>query len=49
VARVFQGFHKSGRLGLSLIAVIAQPLVPLPQVSLLIAMGGEILPARRLF
>jgi hypothetical protein len=49
VARVFQGFHKSGRLGLRLIAFIAQPLVPLPQVSLLIAMGGEILPARRLF
>ena len=49
MARVFQGFHKSGRLGLRLIAVITQPLMPEPQVSLLVAMGGYLLPARRLF
>jgi hypothetical protein len=49
MARVFQCFHKSARLGLRLIAVITQPLVPLPQVSLLVVMGGELLSARRLF
>jgi hypothetical protein len=49
MGQVFQGFHKSGRLGLRLNAVIAQPLMPVPQVSLLFAMGGDLLPARRLF
>jgi hypothetical protein len=49
MARVFQCFHKSARLGLRLIAVITQPLVLVPQVSLLFAMGGYLLPAKRLF
>jgi len=49
MARIFQCFHKSARLGLRLTAVITQPLVPVPQVSLLFAMGGELLLAGRLF
>jgi len=40
---------RAGRLRIKLLPVIAQPLVPVPQVSLLVAMGGELLPARRLF
>jgi len=45
----FRAFMRAGRLRMKLIPVIAQHLVPVPQVSLLVAMGGELLLAGRLF